>query len=356
MNKIDIKDLSRSELEAELARLGEPPYKAAQIFNGLYRSGAKSFDDMTTLSLALRKKLKDNFHITRTVLLDLRSSRVDGTTKYLLKLEDGNTIECVFLPACNRYACGQAGLPEAKRNTVCLSSQVGCKFACSFCASSAFGFVRNLKFSEMIDEVLFLRSKNPSSAITNLVFMGIGEPLDNYDNVLKAIRIFNDKDAFGIGARRITISTCGLIPGIERLIKEKIQIELSISLHSADDRTRSRIVPVNKRYPLGDLIKASRDYIEKTGRMITFEYVLLKGINDSAGDVRMLSRLLRGMNVKVNVITYNLVTAKGHEAPSSGGAALFAASLKKEGLNAFRRKPKGLDIDAGCGQLRISRL
>ncbi len=343
MASLNIADLSKGELETELKKIGEKPYRSRQIFRWLYRVGVRSFDEMADIPLELREKLKSKFHITRLVVLDSKCSSLDKTTKYLFRLEDSNTIESVFIP-------------ELNRNTICLSSQVGCKYACSFCASAPFGFVRNLRPSEIIGEVLFLKTKNPQERITNLVFMGIGEPLDNYNNVMKAIRIFNDKDAFNVGARKITISTCGIIPGIERLKDEGLQIELSVSLHSADDEVRSKLVPINKKYPLRDLIGACRDYIDKTGRVITFEYVLIKGMNSSREDARRLARLLKGLKCKVNTISYNQIAAKDYEKPSNNDIRIFVKTLKDEGASAVNRKSKGEDIDAGCGQLRISRL
>ena len=342
MDKIDIKNLSKDELKKEFTRLGEEPYRASQILKWLYKLGVKSFDDMTDLGKELREKLKTRFHLTKLILLDSKRSLIDGTTKYLFKLEDGNTIESVFLP-------------EERRATLCLSSQVGCKFGCSFCASAPFGFVRNLKASEILDEILFIKDHNPSSIITNIVFMGIGEPLDNYDNVMKSIRIVNDEASFHIGARRITISTCGIIPGMEKLTKEKLQIELSVSLHSADDKMRSKLVPINKTYPLKDLIAACRNYTKKTKRIITFEYILIKDINCSQEDAVKLAGLLKGLMCKVNTISYNQIRAKGYEAPASADIKNFMNTLKRHGVKAIMRKSKGEDIDAGCGQLRISK-
>lgn len=343
MSKIDIKNISKDELIKELVRMGEKPYRAAQVFRWLYKTGVKSFDEMTDLNKELREKLKDKFHITKIVHLDSKRSLSDGTTKYLLKLEDSHTIESVFLP-------------EDERTTLCLSSQVGCKFGCSFCASAPFGFVRNLKASEILDEVLFIREHNKGRAITNIVFMGIGEPLDNYNNVIRAIRILNDEDAFKIGARKITISSCGIIPGIEKLVYEKLQIELSVSLHSTDDKIRSTLVPINKRYPLNDLINACKDYTKQTKRIITFEYILIKGVNASEGDAFKLARLLTGLMCKVNIISYNQIKAKGYGAPTIEGVKNFIRTLNSRGINAMLRKSKGEDIDAGCGQLRISKL
>lgn len=342
MSKIDIKSLSKAGLEKSLEEMGAEAYRSGQIFRWLYRFGAKSFDDMTDIPADLRGRLKTKFHVTHLMLLDSRSSAADGTTKYLFKLEDGNTIETVFLP-------------EPSRTTLCLSSQVGCKFSCSFCASAPFGFVRDLKASEIIDEVLTVQAKNPKAQVTNLVFMGIGEPLDNYDNVMKAIRIFNDKDAFNIGARKMTISTCGIIPGMKKLAAENLQIELSVSLHSADDKVRSKVVPINKRYPLKDLIAACKEYTEKTHRIITFEYVMIKGVNSSKDDALKLAGLLKGMNCKVNTISYNKIKAKDYNEPSGHEVRIFMDALKAGGINAIHRKSKGEDIDAGCGQLRISK-
>ncbi|MFA6078613.1 MAG: 23S rRNA (adenine(2503)-C(2))-methyltransferase RlmN [Candidatus Omnitrophota bacterium] len=343
MEKIDIKSISKGELEEAMASIGGEKYRARQVFHRLYRAGSKSFEEMTDIPVVLRAKLKEKFHITRPVLLDSKKSLSDGTTKYLLKLEDGNTIETVFLP-------------ESKRSTICLSSQVGCKFSCAFCASAPFGFSRDLTASEILDEVLFVREANPSASITNLVFMGIGEPFDNYDNVMRSIRVLNDKDAFNIGARKITISTCGLIPGIERLKSEGLQVELSISLHSADDKVRSELVPINKKYPIKDLISACRDYTNTTNRVITFEYILLKGVNSTKDDALKLAKLLKGLKCKVNVIAYNLVKSKDYLVPEERDIKIFIKTLEDSGMNVTRRKSRGEDIDAGCGQLRISRM
>lgn len=343
MAKIDIKNISKDELIKELVKIGERPYRAIQIFRWLYKAGVRSFDEMTDLNKELREKLQDRFHITKIISLDSKRSLIDGTTKYLLKLEDSHTIESVFLP-------------EDERVTLCISSQVGCKFGCSFCASAPFGFIRNLKASEILDEAIFIKIHNKDRDIKNIVFMGIGEPLDNYNNVIRAVRVLNDKDAFNIGARKITISTCGIIPGMKKLIEEKLQIELSVSLHSADDKIRSRLVPINRRYPLSDLMAVCKDYTRQTKRIITFEYILMKGINASEGDAFKLARLLGGLMCKVNIIAYNQIKAKGYEAPAIEGVKNFIRTLKSRGINAMLRKSKGEDIDAGCGQLRISKL
>lgn len=343
MRKADIKNLSKGELEERLKSMGQAPYRALQIWRWLYGTSARSFEEMTDLPSGLRAGLKEHFHISHPAILDMKRSAMDGTAKYLLRLEDASTIETVFIP-------------EKKRNTVCLSSQVGCKYACSFCASAPFGFVRNLTPSEILNQAIAAKDNNPSSCVTNLVFMGIGEPLDNYDNVLAAVRVFNDKDAFNIGARRITISTCGLIPQIKRLAEEKIQIELSVSLHSANEAIRSKLVPINKVYPVKELMKACRDYIKSTNRVITFEYILIKGINSSRKDAYELAKALKPMKCKVNTISYNNIAAKDYGVPSMEDVRSFVKALREKGINALHRKSKGEDIDAACGQLRIARL
>jgi 23S rRNA (adenine2503-C2)-methyltransferase len=342
MKKNRIKDLSRAELEAALKEALGEHYRVSQIFRWLYKASVRSFGEMTDIPAPLRLALDSKTYISMPELLDLKRSLSDGTTKYLFKLEDGSTIETVLLP-------------ERSRNTVCLSSQVGCKFACDFCASAPFGFVRNLSQAEILDEVVFIKNANPGANITNLVFMGIGEPLDNYDNVMRAVRIFNDKDAFKIGARKITISTCGVVPGIEKLAKEGLQVELSVSLHSADDSVRSRILPVNKRYALKNLMAACKNYIRATNRIITFEYVLIDGVNSSGPDALALAKLLKAMKCKVNVISYNRISGSPYREPKEFAVRAFMKVLKDAGLNATHRKPKGEEIDAGCGQLRISR-
>jgi len=341
-DKVNIKDLSRPGLGDELEAIGGEPYRVRQIFRWLYGSGVGSFDEMTDIPATLRRRLDAGFRISSLEVLDLKVSPADGTTKYLFALEDANTIESVLLP-------------EGERGTICLSSQAGCKFACAFCASATAGFARNLSQGEILNEAIFIKNANPAARITNLVFMGIGEPFDNYDNVLGAIRIFNDKDAFGIGARKITISTCGLIPGIKKLAREGLQIELSVSLHSASDSVRSRLLPVNKRYPLDKLIAACRDYADTTNRIVTFEYVLIDGVNSSAEDAARLAGLVKGVKCKVNVISYNKVSGSPYREPSAGGIRIFMKALKDSGVNATHRKPKGEAIDAGCGQLRLKK-
>jgi 23S rRNA (adenine2503-C2)-methyltransferase len=352
----DIKGLYLEELENILGAWEEPPFRAKQIFAWIYKKGAGDFQEMSDLSAQLRKRLEEKLYLFSLKLIKaLRSS--DGTEKLLFMLQDGNFIEAV-------------SIPTEKRLTGCISTQAGCRFRCFFCASGKGGLKRNLTAAEIIEQAVHI--KNKSNKLTHLVFMGTGEPLDNYDNVIKAIRIINSKAGLYIGARRITISTCGIIPGIKRLADEGLQVELSVSLHAADDNTRTKIMPINKIYPLKDLINACKAYIKKTGRQITFEYILLKGINSDLKNALILSKILKGLNCKVNIIPVNPVRnteALGEENKISNGAnpikeckteppieaeiLSFRDYLLECGINATLRRPRGQDIEAACGQLRL---
>lgn len=327
----DIKELSLRELERTLKDCGQPHFHARQIFTWIYKKRVKDFAGMSDLPSGLRKRLKENFYLFSLRLIR-RIQSIDGTEKSLFELRDRNLIEAVIIPT-------------EKRITGCVSTQAGCKFRCSFCASGLSGFKRNLTTAEIIEQVMYHK-------LTHLVFMGIGEPLDNYDNVIKAIRIINSPEALHIGARKITISTCGIIPGIKRLSDEGLQVELSISLHAPDDKTRSQIMPVNKKYPLKDLIKACEEYIKKTGRQITFEYILIRGINSDLQNARILSKILKGLNCKVNLIPANTIRECKVEPPKEAGILLFRDYLLKQGINVTLRRPRGQDIEAACGQLR----
>ncbi|MFC1590709.1 23S rRNA (adenine(2503)-C(2))-methyltransferase RlmN [Candidatus Omnitrophota bacterium] len=337
--KQDILDCARDRLKAAVAGMGGEPYRAKQVSLWIYKKGATAFDVMSNLPPALREKLSAKFYIGRPRALKKNSSDIDGTIKYLFGLRSSNTVETAYIP-------------EKGRATVCVSSQVGCKYGCGFCASAQSGFVRDLSASEMLSQVLYLRF-DEKLPVTNIVFMGIGEPFDNYENVICCIRTLNDPDLFGLGARKITVSTCGIIPQIRRFSQEGFQVELSVSLHSADDAARSRIAPVNKIYPLKKLMAACRDYTEKTNRVITFEYVLIRGVNASAKDAQMLCRLLKGMKCKVNLIALNRISPSDLEAPDRKEAGRFLDSLTEKGINTTLRKSRGGDIDAGCGQLRV---
>jgi 23S rRNA (adenine2503-C2)-methyltransferase len=336
----DIKELNLKELEEQFLSWGQPKYRAKQVFAWIYKKAAADFSAMSDLPEDLRKKLEKEFFIVGLELADLQRS-VDGTAKFLFQLKDKALVEAVSIPA-------------AKRITGCVSTQVGCKFGCKFCASGLKGFKRNLSCGEILEEVLYLKNNALDAELTHIVFMGTGEPLDNYENVLSAIRLINSPAAFNIGARRITISTCGIIPGINRLALEDLQVELSVSLHSAVDSVRSRLMPVNNKYPLGALIKCCREYIAKTNRQITFEYILIKGVNADLAAAQSLAGLLKGLRLaKVNLIPANCVPESKINPPDRAQTAAFKGALLKAGLNVTLRRERGQDIDAACGQLRL---
>lgn len=336
----NIAELTLRELEGIFKDWDYPEFHAKQIFSWIYKKQITNFDAMSNLSSDLRRRLKENFYLSDLKLIKPLRSK-DGTEKFLFKLRDGHLIEAV-------------SIPREKRITGCVSTQVGCKFSCMFCASGFSGFKRNLTTAEIIDEILYLKSSSQNKKITHLVFMGIGEPLDNYDNVIKAIRIINSTYGLNIGARRITVSSCGIIPGIKKLSDENLQIELSISLHAADDKIRSEIMPVNKKYSLSELISACRNYIQKTDRQITFEYVLIKGINSHLQMARKLGKIVRQLRLcKVNLIPCNFISELKVEPPKKQEILLFRDYLLKQGINVSLRRPRGQDIEAACGQLRL---
>jgi 23S rRNA (adenine2503-C2)-methyltransferase len=337
MQKKDIKNFSLNELQEEVKNLGVERYRAAQLFNLLYKKGIEDFRDMLSLPAAFRDLLQENFYISKIGLVNLAKSK-DQTEKYLFKLEDGNLIESVLIFS-------------GKRVTECISSQIGCKYNCLFCESGKKGFTRNLTVSEILSQVLFVKKKIESN-LNNIVFMGIGEPLDNYDNVVKAICILNSKDAFNIGARKITISTCGVIPAIKRLQERNWQVELSVSLHAPENKLRSYLMPVNNMYPLPDLIEVCRNYAEKTKRQITFEYILIKGVNDSLIYADKLAKLIDGFNSKVNLITFNPAPDSLLQAPAISQVKSFKNKLAAGGIPTTIRISKGDDISAACGQLK----
>lgn len=335
----NILQFNLKELQEILAVWQQKPFCAGQIFSWVYKRGVRDFSHMSDLSSGLRQRLKDEFCLGSLETADFCVSR-DRTRKLLFRLSDGGLIEAVIIPS-------------ARRVTGCVSTQSGCKFSCSFCASGLSGFKRNLSCAEILEQALCLKDEAPDNKLTHIVFMGTGEPLDNYDNVLKAIRIINSPEGLNIGARRITISTCGLVPQIRKLAQESLQIELSVSLHSADDKIRSNVMPVNKKYPLKELICACREYIKKTNRQITFEYVLAEGINSDLQSAAGLVKILRGLNCKINLIPANPVKECCIAPPDKQAALSFKEYLASRGLNVTLRNPRGLDISAACGQLRL---
>lgn len=332
---INIRDLNYEELENELVNMGEKKYRAKQIYSWLYKN-VTSFDEMTDISKELIQKLKDNFILNQLTLADFQKSK-DGTIKYLFKLNDGHAIESVLM----KYKYGY---------TACISNQIGCKMGCTFCASAKIGFVRNMTPGEIVGQILAIQ-KESGVQVSNVVFMGIGEPLDNYDNVIKAVRIINDPKALNIGARHISISTCGLVHNILRLANENIQCNLCISLHSSHDNVRTDMMPINKAYNIAQIIEACKEYIKITNRRITFEYALVDGVNDSREDAIHLSRLLKGMLCHVNLIPINKIKGGKYEKSSTEKILAFRDTLNDRGIVATVRRELGSDISAACGQL-----
>ena len=324
-----------TELESELAGLGEPKYRAGQIFKWL-SEGVRDFDKMSNLPKALREKLRDGYELYEPKVLSKQVSKLDGTIKYLWELRDGNCIETVLMS----YHHG---------NTVCISSQVGCRMGCKFCASTIAGKVRDLTPSEMLDQVLFTQLDSGKD-ISNIVLMGIGEPLDNRANVLRFLQLVNHPEGLNIGMRHISLSTCGVVPGIDALAEENLQLTLSVSLHAPDSATRSRIMPVNNAYDVEELFAACHRYFKKTGRRISFEYAMIDGVNDHDWQADLLAEKIHGMPGHVNLIPLNDVVES--EFKPSKRVAAFQKRLESHGLTATVRRSLGGDIDASCGQLR----
>mgnify|MGYP005757035873 FL=1 len=337
----NIKGYSLEELEQELIALGEKPYRAEQIFIWLYQEKVKSFEEMTNLSLALREKLEQNYTICNFQILKKQESS-DGTKKYLFDVLDGNAIETVLM----QYHHGK---------TICVSSQIGCKMGCKFCASTGIAFVRNLTAGEIVEQVLAVE-QDIGEHISNIVFMGIGEPFDNYENVMKAIRIINHPKGLNIGARHISISTSGIVPRIYDFAEEELQCTLSISLHATSNEKRSAMMPVNQAYPLEELMEACRNYIAKTNKRISFEYALAKDNNDNLEDAKQLVHLLKGMLCHVNLIPINKIENGKFVKSSNENIIRFRDFLNEHGIVATIRRELGSDIDAACGQLRRKNL
>ena len=341
IEKVDVKSLNLKELEEFLLSLGEKKFRAKQIYEWMHIHHVTSFDEMTNLSLELREKLKNNYTICNyNILKKLESS--DGTKKYLFEILDGNIIESVLM----EYHYGKS---------VCVSSQVGCKMGCKFCASTGIPFVRNLTAGEIVEQILAIE-QDTGDKISNIVFMGIGEPLDNYDNVIKAIRILNNPKGLGIGARHISVSTSGLVPRIYDLAKENIQCTLSVSLHASNNEKRSSMMPVNNRYSVEELIKACKDYIAMTNKRISFEYALAKDNNDNMQDAKELANLLKGMLCHVNLIPINKIENGKFTKSSNENIIKFRDYLNDNGIVATIRRELGSDIEAACGQLRRKNL
>ena len=333
----DIKSMTLGEISEALRAMGEPSFRGKQVFTWLHR-GVTDFDQMINIPKSLREKLAREYVITAPTVARKQVSKLDGTIKYLWELSDGNCIETVLMS----YHHG---------NTVCISSQVGCRMGCKFCASTLAGKVRDLKPSEMLDQVLFTQL-DAGKEISNIVLMGIGEPLDNFDNVMRFLELINSPDGMNIGMRHISLSTCGLVDKIEKLAERDLQLTLSVSLHSPDDESRSKIMPVNRRWPVDTLLAACRDYFAKTGRRISFEYTMIDGVSDSPEQAELLSKKLAGMGAHVNMIPLNNVTESGLHTSSRQAIHQFQSILEANGITATLRRTLGSDIDASCGQLR----
>ena len=337
----NIKDYNLEDLKIEIENLGEKKFRAEQIFKWLYVEKVKSFDEMTNLSIELRNKLKENYSICNYNIEKKLVSK-DGTIKYLFDILDGNLIESVLMS----YHFGY---------TICVSSQVGCKMGCKFCASTGIDFIRSLTSGEIVEQILAVE-QDTGIRISNIVFMGIGEPLDNYENVVNAIRIVNNPNGLNIGARHISVSTSGLVPMIYKLADEKIECTLSISLHATNNEKRSMMMPVNNAYPIEELMKACKDYIKKTNRRISFEYALAKDNNDNLEDAKELVKLLHGMLCHVNLIPINKIENGKFTKSSNENILKFRDYLNDHGIVATVRRELGSDIDAACGQLRRKNL
>jgi 23S rRNA (adenine2503-C2)-methyltransferase len=337
--KIDLKNLSPSELERFIASFGKEKYRSIQILRWLYQKGVHTIDEMTNLSKNFRQKLNGVSTVSTLHPLRVEEAR-DGTKKFLFSLEDGNQIESVLIS-------------DKKRLTLCLSTQVGCALGCQFCLTGKSGWKRDLKPSEIINQILSIRETLADrTSVTNVVLMGMGEPLANYENVLKAVELMLHPDAFKFSSRRVTLSTAGLIPEIERLAKEKIQFRLAVSLNATEEEVRSHLMPINRRYPLGKVLAVCRNFPLRPRTRITFEYVLINGINDSPQDAKRLVRILQGIPSKINLIPLNEAPEIPYKRPSEEKIMRFQEILMEAGLTAIVRASKGTDISAACGQLR----
>lgn len=338
MEKKDIKSLFPQEVEQQLIELGQPKFRAKQIVSWLHEKRVNSFDEMTNIPLALRRVLEEHYYINSLTIVRKLESKLDGTVKYLYELGDKNCIEAVLM----KYKYG---------NTLCISTQVGCRMGCRFCASTLAGLVRSLKPSEMLDEI-YTAVQDTGERVSNVVLMGIGEPLDNYDNVVRFLRLLSMPEGYNLSLRHLSLSTCGVVDKIYRLAEEDLGLTLSISLHAPNDSIRSQTMPINNRWGVDELMKACRDYFDKTGRRISFEYALIDGVNDEPCHAQELAKRLRGMSAHVNLIPVNPVKERGFKRGSRQKIEGFQHMLTKLGVNATIRRELGADINAACGQLR----
>ncbi|MGN1017105.1 MAG: 23S rRNA (adenine(2503)-C(2))-methyltransferase RlmN [Faecousia sp.] len=334
---MNLKSLTLPEMAAILKELGQPAFRAKQVFTWLHK-GARSYEEMSNLPKALREELAEKYPICPPKVVRKQESARDGTIKYLWELSDGNCVETVLM----RYHYG---------NTVCISTEVGCRMGCAFCASTLGGLVRRLEPYEMLDQVLFTQVDS-GLPVSHIVLMGIGEPLDNFENVMRFLELVNSPEGMNISMRHISLSTCGLVPKIDELAKRKLQLTLSVSLHAPNDEVRNKIMPVNKAYPSEELLNACRRYYRETSRRISFEYAMINGVNDSEADAKELLRRLKGLPAHFNLIPLNHVEESPLKPSSKAAVAKFQKILEEGGVPATVRRTLGGDIDASCGQLR----
>ena len=338
MSELDIRSMTQEELGQVMESLGEKPFKARQLYQWIHQKAAGSYEEMTNLSKGLREQLKERYPYRNLQAVQVQTSKLDGTQKYLFRLFDGNVVESVLM----RYHHG---------NSVCISSQVGCRMGCRFCASTLDGWTRNLLPSEMLSQIYEI-GKITGERVSNVVVMGTGEPLDNYDNLLRFIRILTDEKGQNLSQRNITVSTCGLVPQIRQLARERLQITLALSLHAPNQEKREALMPIARRYELGEVMEACRFYFQETGRRMTFEYSLVGGENDSQRDAQELAELLSGFPCHVNLIPVNPIKERNYVQSDKKVILNFKNKLEKYQINVTIRREMGRDIDGACGQLR----
>lgn len=342
VDQIEIKSLTLPELLVEMERMGERPFRAKQLYEWMHVKMARSYDEMTNIPKELKEKLKQNYSYTALTEVQVQVSKIDGTRKYLFALSDGNLVESVWM----QYHHG---------NSVCISSQVGCRMGCRFCASTLAGLVRNLTPAEMLDQIYAI-SRTTDKRVSNVVVMGTGEPLDNYENLLAFIHLLTDENGLHISQRNVTVSTCGIVENIRRLADEDLQITLALSLHASTQEKRQQLMPIATKYSIDEVIDACRYYFQKTGRRITFEYSLVRGVNDTTTDAEQLCRLVRDLNCHVNLIPINPIKERSYKESQRRDILNFQNKLEKNQINATIRREMGRDIDGACGQLRIKAL
>jgi 23S rRNA (adenine2503-C2)-methyltransferase len=337
-HKTDIKSLTLEELQKAMQEMGEKPFRAKQLYEWMHGKLAEGYEEMTNIPASLKEKCRQNFSYTALQKVQMQESKIDGTRKYLFALEDGNVVESVFM----RYKHG---------NSVCISSQVGCRMGCRFCASTLDGLERCLKPSEMLDQIYAI-TRDTGERVSNVVVMGTGEPMDNYDNLLRFITLLTDENGLNISQRNLTVSTCGIVPKMRELAGEHLQITLALSLHATTDEKRRKLMPIANRYSLKELMETCTYYFEETGRRLTFEYSLVKDVNDTQEDAKELIALLHGMNCHVNLIPVNPIKERDYVQSDRKSVERFKHMLEQGGITATVRREMGRDIDGACGQLR----